>query len=256
MKLIDKIKELLHRSKTERVNLVYPTSWEAMDLVDFKNVCILLATPKGRDETLFLALCMLAHIRPDNVARYKRVPRGLAPYIINGKPYFIKTSVIAEACGQLSFILDDIGLPPAPLKDVDRKLFGVSFEDFYEADSLIARARTEGNDVYLKEAVKTLTGGRKRKLLPWEKKAVVIWWTGAKMFLKSRYPHVFEDGGSVTDRTQHEILMDLLSCMNDNRPQQNDRILKTDCHSVLYSLNQIYANAKQGVSVGRPAPER
>ena len=55
-----------------------------------------------------------------------------------------------------------------------------------------------------------------------------------------KYPYVLQEGGSISDRTQEEILQELLSCMNNNRPQENNAILKSDVHAVLYSLNNIF----------------
>ena len=95
--------------------------------------------------------------------------------------------------------------------------------------------------------MKVLTNGSKRKLLEWERQALVIWWNGVKDYLQKRYPYVFRKGESVTDKTQAEILQDLLACMNDNRPQENEKILKTEVHSVLYSLNKLYENAVKNV---------
>ena len=103
----------------------------------------------------------------------------------------------------------------------------------------------ENNEGYYKEVAKSLTNGQKRKLLPWERKALVIWWNGLKHYMMQQYPHVLETGENISDRTQAELLQDLLSFMNDNKPQENEKILKTDVHSVMYSLNNIYNNAKQ-----------
>lgn len=248
MKLIERIQLLFHRKQCQRINLEFPTAWEEMDEKDFEEVCKLLVTPRPREETLFLAFCKLAHIRPDNPKIYPNIPKGLAPYIVNGQAHFIGHSVIAEGCRQISFILDGTGFPPAPFPHVDRKLYGLSFEKFYEADSLTMRSVVENDEGYLKEAAKILTGGAKRKLVPWERKALLIWWNGLKMYLKEQYPHVFQDGENITDKTQGQILLDLLSTMNDQKPQENERILKTDVHAVLHELNLIYYNAKQRLS--------
>lgn len=256
MKLLEKFQFLIHRKHCLKINLEFPTAWEEMDPKDFEEVCKLLVTPRPREETLFLAFCKLAHIRPDNPKIYPSVPKGMSPYIVDGKAHFIGHSVIAEGCRQISFILDGTGFPPAPFHQVDRKLYGVSFEKFYEADSLIMRAAAENNDGYLKEAAKVLTNHAKRKLAPWERKALVIWWNGLKMYLKGLYPYVFTEAESVTSKTQGEILLDLLSAMNGQQPQQNEHILKTDVHAVLHELNLIYYNAKQKISAngaGRPA---
>lgn len=247
-KIINFIKSLFPR-KNERVNLVYPVSWETMDLADFKSVCEILSYSHGREETLFLCFCKLANIRPDNPAKYDpKAIKDKMPFIIGGKSYVISSEVIAEGCRQVDFILDSTGLPPSPFDNVDGKIFGISFEKFFKTDSLMMAAMVEKNAARLKEASKCLTGGRVRKLLPWQRKAMVIWWNGVKHYLKEKYPYVLQEGSGFSEKSQADILQDLLSAMNNNRPQENENILKCDVHSVLYSLNKIYENAQQRLS--------
>lgn len=244
-KIITFLKKLLPK-KAVKIDLQFPTDWESMSYANFKDVCIILSTPRGRKETLFLCLCKLTGLTPDNPGKYdpKSMTNKLA-FRHNGKSYIIGASSIQAACSELSYILDSIGLPPSPFPQIHQKLYGVSFEKYYYADSLMLRAMAENNEGYYKEVAKSLTNGQKRKLLPWERKALVIWWNGLKHYMMHQYPHVLETGENISDRTQAELLQDLLSFMNDNKPQENEKILKTDVHSVMYSLNNIYNNAKQ-----------
>ena len=246
-KIWHKIKSIFRKKeKPEKVNLVYPITWETMDFEDFRSVCEILKTPRSRQEILFLAFCRLAHIRPDDPAKYDpKKLRGAMPFIINGKSYIVTANVLREGTKQISFILDSIGLPPSPFKEIDRKLNGISFKQFFTADSYLMRYQTEKNGAYLKVAIKTLSSGRRRRLLGWESTAFIIWWNGIKQYLKKRYPYVFSSEGDISNRTQAEILQDLLSTMNDNKPQANEDILRCDVHSVLFSLNKIYEDAKK-----------
>ena len=228
----------------EKINIEYPTSWEHMSAEDFRNICIILSQQHGRKEFIFLALCALAHIRPDNLIKYN--PKKLKDnvvFIIHGKSYVIKPAVIAEACGQLEFILDSVGLAPSPFPTVDRKIYGISFGQFFKTDAYMMRySADDRNEKWLAEAAKALTNGRIRKLLPWQRKGLPIWWNGVKKYLKEKYPYVFKDGdgSGYQDKTQADILQELLSCMNGDRPQENEKILQSDVYSVLFSLNEIY----------------
>ena len=250
MKKITSFFKRIFGPRPVKINLEYPVSWDTMSREDFREVCVILSLPGlDRDRALFLCLCRLAHIRPDNAEKYDpKMIAGKMPFIIAGKAHIINARDISEACRQLGFIYDSVGLPPAPFDQVDRKIHGITFNAFFTADSYIRRASAEKNPGYLKEAVKVLTGGAKRYLLAWERTALVIWWNGVKDFLKQRYPFVFKEGEGISNKTQAEILQDLLSCMNGNRPQENERILKTDAHSVLYSLNKIYEDAAKRIS--------
>lgn len=244
-KLFETIKQWLtiRFKHGEKIDIVYPVSWEGMSQEDFKSVCSILGQPHGEKETLFLCLCSLAHIRPDNPIKYD--PKALGSnlvFIIGDKSYTISPTVIQEACDQLSYITRSYGLAPSPLPKIDRKLYGISFGQFYEADALMLRYADTNDERWLKEAAKVLTKGAIRKLLPWQKKGLVIWWNGVKMYLKQKYSSIFQEGGTDTyvDKTPADILQELLGTMNGNKPQDNEKILKSDVHSVLYSLNQIY----------------
>ena len=226
-----------------KIDIAYPTDWGTMSIEDFRNVCMILAQPHGKKESLFLCLCALAHIRPDNPIHYD--PKNLkdnVAFIIGDRRYIISPKTIQEACSQLEFIYDTVGLAPSPLPMLDRKLYGVSFEQYYEADAYMLQynASEVKDESLLKKVSIILTKGRTRKLLPWQRKGLVIWWAGVKKYLMEKYPYVLQEGGSISDRTQEEILQELLSCMNNNRPQENNAILKSDVHAVLYSLNNIF----------------
>lgn len=227
----------------ERLNLEYPISWESMSQEDFRNVCTILGQPHGEKETLFLCFCSLAHIRPDNPIKYdpKAIKDNMV-FRIGDKSYIITPKVVQEACSQLEFILKDVGLAPSPLPKIDRKLYGVSFGQFYEADAMMLRYADTQDERWLKEAAKIITNGAVRKLLPWQKKGLVIWWNGCKMYMKHKYSYIFQDSetGTYTDKTPADILQELLSAVNDNKPQDDEKILKSDVHSVLFSLNKIY----------------
>ncbi|MBO6168501.1 MAG: hypothetical protein J6O51_00865 [Bacteroidales bacterium] len=250
MKLLKKIFQ--RKVKPATVNLDFPTKWERMTPHQFRDVCRILSVPNiDRERALMLCLFALTGIQPLDPAGYdaKVLKNGrLQPFLIDGKEHLIAASDVSAACHELSFIYDSIGLPPCPLDNVDPNLHGVSFRQFFIADSYILRYLSDKNGSYLKEAAKTLSGGRKRRLLEWERTAMVIWWNGVKDLLKQKYPLVFQEGGGISGKTQSDILEELLSCMNGNHPQENDRILRTEAHSVLFSLNRIYEDANHKVS--------
>lgn len=247
MKIKEIFHNLFHRDKKKVMNLDYPTQWETLTPQQFKEVCHILSIPGiGRERALFLCFCKLAGIRPDNAAKYdpKKI-KGMQPFIIDGQVHLIKARDVAAACEELSFIYDTVGSTPSPFKNVDPMLYNVSFDRFFETDSLVLRSSVEKPNAakWLKEAAKALTNGQKRKLEAYERTALVIWWNGVKQMLKQKYPYVFQEGTGFSDKTQNEILHDLLACMNDNRPQENEKILKAPVHDVLDSLNRIYKDA-------------
>lgn len=248
MKISDLFKRLFR--KQVKVNLNYPTQWENVTDAEFREICNILSIPgMDRERGLFLILCALTHIRPDRKEKYDpKAIKGKMPFIINGQQHVIKASDIAEACRQLGFIYDTVGPAPCPLKDVDRMLYNVPFQAYYVADSYILRYAADPNGSYLSTAAKSLTDGRIRKLLPWQRIGIIMWWNGVKAQLMKMYPYVLKQSDSVTSKTQAELLQDILSTLNQNKPQDNDQILKADVHSVLHTLNNIYQDAERRVS--------
>lgn len=236
------------RERRAKINLVFPTSWEMMTIKQFKSVSIILSNKKiDRSRGLFLCLCSLSGIRPLNPEKVhtKKTYRNVQPFLVDGQVHLISTSAIAEACNSLAYIYDNIGLPPCPIDRVNHMLYGISFRQFFTADSFFLRYMADNNVAFIKEAVKQLTNGRKRKLAEWERTAALIWWNGVKAKLKQMYPAVFQEGSGFSSKTQAEILEDILSSVNGNRPQENTAILSSEAHSVLHTLNKIYADAKQ-----------
>lgn len=247
MNFFDRIKHFfrLRFKHGEKIDLVYPVCWENMTYDDFRNVCIILNNPASRQESLFRCFCALANIRPDNPIKYDpKAVKDNVVFIIGDTSYVISPKVITEACAQLAFIFDEVGLPPSPLDKVNRKLYGISFRQFFEADAFMLRYSAENDERWLKVAANKLTNGATRKLLPWQRTGLVIWWRGVKEYLKSKYPAVFQDSGDggFSDKTMEDILNELLSSMTGDKPQENDSILKADVHSVLFCLNNKYAN--------------
>lgn len=249
MNVLRFFRNLFHHDKPTQVNLDYPLQWETMTYTQFRDVCFILSQPGiSRDKALFLCLCKLTGIRPADMNKYDpRKVKGKMAFIIQGKEHLVKASDIAAACTELNYIYDSIGLPPEPFPKVERMLYNLNFQQFFTADSMMLRAAADKENAnrWIKEAVKTITNGAKRKLTEQDRVAVTIWWNGVKQMLKGKYPYVFqENDGTITiGKTQAEILQDLLSCMNENRPQENEKILKTPAHDVLFTLNKIYHDA-------------
>lgn len=226
------------------VNIDYPLSWDSMSADDFRAVCTILETDRPAPETLFLCLCSLAKIRPASVRYDSKVAKQNLVMVIGDRLYVLSPKVIQAACHQLEYILQDIGLPPSPFQNVDRKMYGMTFGQFYEADALIMRYHDTQKKKWLLEAAKVLTRQKTGSLQPWQYKGLVIWWNGCKKYLKGKYPYIFQDAGedgvAGGEKTPADILQELLSAVNGDRPQDNEKILGTEMHSVLFSLNRIY----------------
>lgn len=248
MNVLKFFRNIFHRDKPAKVNLDYPLQWETMNYQQFRDVCFILSQPGiTRDRALLLCLCKLTGIRPANMNKYEpKKVKGKMAFIIDGKEHLVKASDIAAACYELNYIYDSIGLPPEPFPKVDRMIYNLNFQQFFTADSMMMKAGEDKDNAnaWLKQAAKAITNGAKRKLTDTDRVALTIWWNGVKKMLKEQYPYVFQDSESISaQKTQAQILQELLSCMNNDRPQDNDLILKTTAHDVLFTLNKMYHDA-------------
>lgn len=227
----------------KEVNITYPVCWEKMSSEDFETVCRIISSEQKRSEPelLFLLLCSLAKMRPDNISYDPDALKDNVVFKIGSKCYVISPKVIQAGCSDLGFILHSIGLSPSPFRMVDRKLYGITFGQYYEADAMIMRYNDTQDSIYLEQAAAILN--RHKVNMPvWRQKALIIWWNGIKKYLLEKYPYIFQEGDSyeAVEKSPADILQELLSAMNSDRPQDNDKILNTELHSVLYSLNNIY----------------
>ena len=77
--------------------------------------------------------------------------------------------------------------------------------------------------------------------------AVLLWFSGAKRYLQKKYPYVFstdETGAPVTPGD--ELMLGMLSSLNEGRIADNEKIRQADVHEVLYELNLKIKNSKKG----------
>ncbi len=230
------------------VNIKYPTCWDEVTrdhLLIFAN---LMTKELTREELLFTLLCKIAKISP-------RLKPGIDEETTNAVYYFrnkhkgnftVPVYLIREACEQLSFMIDTVGLPECPILAVNTKLHEVSFKAYYFADAFLIKYQSSKQESLMIGMYEALTG-IKRKSLPIEEiNSLIIWWAGVKEYLKGLYPEVLRDGDESTeDKTPADILHDILSVLNKNEPHMNKEILASDVHAVMHSLNNIYLMAKQ-----------
>lgn len=169
----------------------------------------------------------------------------------------------------LSWATKDTGPMVAPSLDgyrtPDDALYGITLEQFVTADTACsAYVRTQ--DLGALRFMCATLYPRKRfdpsrisadaarlKFIPiWNLEAVLLWFSGVKKLLSNKYSYVFSnDGGDGASTTGEEIMLGLLSSLNEGRVVDNGLIKTIDVHEALFQLNQnIKANqAKKGNNV-------
>lgn len=224
------------------VDLQFPTCWEEVNARQLKIIAKALALKMPRNTTLIYLLCHLAGIRV--VYSSSRNKDGKYLFSLRKFPYRIFSmgaDVVAAACKQLEYILDTIGLPECPLPGVNRCLYDVPFDAYYTANALYTAYTTNGEQSYLLEGARLLSGSKQPKKLM---AAYALWFTGLQHYFKEEYPNIFSEGEESSSSPAKQ-LHDLLSILNKDEPQMDRQILTADTHSVLRALDNKLLKLKQ-----------
>lgn len=225
------------------IKLTYPECWEDVTREQLLVISALMLKKRTREELLMDLFFRLTGIR---VVKWKS---GIdedtddARYFFKkGKQGFsLSIETVAKACEDLSFLIDKIGLPESPLLSINTKLHGTTFKQYYFADAYFGRYLEKKEEYYFCMMYNALTGLKIKKPAKSEIFAVTIWWTGLKEYFKMKYPNVLKEGdGSGDSGTPADTLQEILAALNNNKPQENNRILESEVNSVLLALEIIY----------------
>lgn len=232
------------------INLRYPRSWEEVTADDLKIIAQQMLCKRTREEFLFEVFCRINKIS----VRFKEgrdEETSSAVYYFKRKQdkFSLNIEVVATACEAMSFILDEIGLPECPINSVHRKLYEISFEQYFFANTYYSRFISDADMgfEFLKLMVQTLTKRKCHHLNTYEAVEIRIWWDGVQKSLSEMYPNVLQlgDNTSGEQSSPAEVLTKMLGMLNENHPERNKQILETDVHSVLQALENIYEQSKR-----------
>lgn len=227
------------------INLSYPTCWEEIGKRDLRIISKTLLLRLSREEMLFVLFCRLTGIRLLLVpGEDEGTTESVYFFKKRFKKFPISTALIQTACKELEFILDSYGLPGCPLKDINEKLYDIRFREYFYADAFFTRYVMTHERAYLRESLRTLVGGKRfiRSSLLYQ---YAIWFTGVKYYLKTQYVNLFDDSeGECSHKTPADQLVDILSALNKEEPQNNEAILNSEVHAVLRALDNVYYKIK------------
>lgn len=222
------------------IELTYPQSWEQVRLKELMIIASVVSLPLSKEEMLFslfmkLTGCKDVTMREAGFFRMRKGKKWFSLSVIDLKKY----------CDGLSFILDDVDLPGESPLNINRKLHGVVFGDYYFADVYISQYEKTQKIRYMRKALKQL---HCRCVLTQKKiTAIIIWWHGLSNFFKTRYPYVFSGEGE-GQYSPADSLPELLAVITNNSPQYNDAVLQQGVNDILIALNnkfEQYANSRK-----------
>ncbi len=148
-------------------------------------------------------------------------------------------------------------VPPIEgFKTPDRMLYGITLEQYLAADNYYTGFLTSGEfsrldrmlaslycrdfrEANLEEASQRMA--RRRRHIRF---AALLWFTGAKMWMRRKYPFIY-----APDPAQNlypdETILHILSCLNGGDITRNGKVLQTPVHEALHELNEIAQQLKQ-----------
>lgn len=246
------------------LNITLPKGWGELTPAQVSRVAYYLSL--NLDETEFLVKigCEFADLKPrgaivmaDGGIAYRYYHRDRGNVLIDAE----QVAAIAEA---LRWIVGEPESMTAPELDgyptPDSRLYNITLEQYITADTACnAYIRMQNNDALrvMAAALYPLSsvfdsdklGNEAKRLtfLPhWQLQAVLLWYIGTKKMLMQKYPLVFaggdSDGGSTPGA---EVLLGLLSSLNEGRVVDNDKLKQTGIHEVFYELNLKIRNAQK-----------
>lgn len=170
--------------------------------------------------------------------------------------FLIDGDIFTDFVKQLEWVLKDIQLIsvlPSLLwfKPVNVRLYEVTLDEYLFLDTAFAAYVKTRQRKYLNrmlaiiyrtkaEGWNSAIIGKKSRLfgfVPFYKRHVVfLWFVGLKAWLKTEYPFVWQSEGS--GQISHaQMILNLLSSLNNGDITRNSLILKTHVHEAFYELN-------------------
>lgn len=219
------------------INLTVPTRWGELTLDQLRMVAETLLLHLTEEERLVILLCRLTGIRCYADEENKFVTA-------DGQDFRLRDYEIADFCERLRWLIDTVPdeLPNPTKKDV--YLRDISFGDWFEADTQF-RLYEADHDLAHFAIILPKLDEEPRELDEVEAIVLKMWWNSVMGKIGPMYPNVFaksEGGGG--EFNPFKSLQEMHLLLNDDRPQDNDKIDEARLHDVLSALDSKIAKLK------------
>jgi hypothetical protein len=230
--------------------LKIPTVWLFLTTEQLWETVEVMTENLRREEVLLVLLCKFAGIKMMAGTTEEDGKKVVHTRFkdAEGNVFDLEDWQVSDFCGRLAYLMDD----DMPM-DVqwpfrwDRYLMDTSFGDWFHADAMLLRYALEGDIKRLKVAMKDL-GDPHDDLQPTDPDAVLLlkWYDLFKGWLQEKYPLVFQkpEPGSEPTSNPVETRQNIMLMLNDNRPQDNEAIERSNVHDVLAALQHKIEEAK------------
>lgn len=223
------------------INLTAPTRWGELTLDQLRMVVKTMMLHLTEQEMLLVLLCQLTGIRIHGE------PSGGKTEVFvsaEGQAFTMQDYEIADFCERLRWLIDTVPDElPNPTKK-DPYLRDITFGDWFEADTQFRLYETDHDMAHFNIILPKLEE-EPRELEEVEAIVLKMWWNCVMGKIGAMYPHVFaksEGGGGEFNPFKNLQEMHLL--LNDDRPQENEKIDNSRLHDVLSALDSKIAKLK------------
>lgn len=232
------------------IDLHTPTCWKELTTEQLREVVELALMGLHREEYLLVLFCKFANVKMVTGTADEDEKKVVHTRFTDtdGNEFELEDWQVSDFCGRLAFVLDEqMPMNVAWPWKWNRYLYATSFGDWFKADAQMLGFALEGDLERLKGAMKYL-GDPHDTLEPSDITLMLRWYECFKNWLQERYPLVFqkaEQGSEEGPASPVETRQNIMLMLNDNRPQDNELIEKSNVHDVLAALQHKIEYAKQ-----------
>lgn len=220
------------------INLTAPTKWSELTADQFRFVVKVSLLHLTESERLFVLLCQLTGIR-----RY--VDEDNKFVTADGQDFRLQDYEIVDFCERLRWLIDTVpDVIPNPSKR-DDYLRDISFGDWFEAD-IQFRQYEDDHDLSHFNIILRKLGEWPRMIDEAEAIVLKLWWNYVMGLIGPMYPNVFaKSEGSGGGFNPFKNLQEMHLLLNDDRPQDNEKIDDARLHDVLSALDSKIEKLKR-----------
>lgn len=221
------------------INLTAPTKWSELTADQFRMVVKTMLLHLTESERLFLLLCQLTGIR-----RYADEDNKFVTE--DGQDFRLQDYEIVDFCDRLRWLLDDKEPDdlPNPTKK-DAFLRDISFGDWFEADTHF-RLYEEDHDLSHFDIILPKLDEAPREIDEAEAIVLKMWWNCVMGKIGPMYPNVFAKAdGKGGAFNPFKSLQEMHLLLNDDHPQENEKIDNSRLHDVLSALDSAIEKLKR-----------
>ena len=221
-----------------RIGLKAPTRWSELTADQFRMVVRVSLLHLTESERLFVLLCQLTGIR-----RYADEDNKFVTD--DGQDFRLQDYEIVDFCERLRWLIDTVPDElPNPTKK-DAYLRDISFGDWFEADTQF-RLYEDDHDLDHFSVILPKLGEEAHEVDETEAVMLKMWWNCVMAQIAPMYPNVFdkkEGGGG--ECNPFKSLQEMHLLLNDDHPQDNEKIDDARLHDVLSALDSKIEKLKR-----------